>query len=213
GIAIQMIVDVSGSMKEADFEWQKLPTTRLDAVKKVFRLFVAGGEGPEGVTLEGRPNDLIGLVVFAEYPETICPLTLSHSVLLRLLEAEQARPEETNIGDAIALAVYRIKDVPVRRKVLVLLTDGYHNAQSEKALKPRQAAQLAANLGIPVYTIDAGRESGLEGETPQARAMAVETLQVVARISGGRYFQASDAQGLLAAYQTIDRLEREEIES
>src|SRR3982750_3677398 len=76
GIAVVMLVDVSGSMAERDFDWAGEPITRLDAVKKVFRLFVAGGAaGPGGPPFEGRPTDLIGLVTFATRPETACPLT------------------------------------------------------------------------------------------------------------------------------------------
>jgi Ca-activated chloride channel family protein len=215
GIAIQMVLDVSGSMKEPDFEWQKQSITRIEAVKRVFRLFVGGGSGPNGETLEGRPNDLIGLIVFAERPETVCPLTLSHSVLLRLLDAEEPRAEETNIGDALALALYRLKDAPVRRKVLVLLTDGYHNTPAKEALKPRQAAQLAANLKVPVpiYAIDAGHESSLAGESAAERAQAAQVLQQLAKMTGGRYFPAGDVQGLLTACREIDRIERQPIES
>jgi Ca-activated chloride channel family protein len=215
GIAIEMVLDVSGSMKEPDFEWQKQPISRIEAAKRVFRLFVGGGTGPGGETLDGRPNDLIGLIVFAQLPETVCPLTLSHSVLLRLLDAEEPRAEETNIGDALALALYRLKDAPVRRKVLVLLTDGYHNTPAKEALRPRQAAHLAANLKIPVpvYTIDAGHESSLAGETVAERAQAARDLQQLAKMTGGRYFPAGDVQGLIAACQEIDRIERQPIES
>src|SRR5438445_4181551 len=100
GIAIEMVVDASGSMATADFNWQGQTITRLEAVKKAFRLFVEGGEAApprgltppaQGVHLEGRPNDLIGLVTFARWPKTTCPLTLSHSVLVRLMEAEKPR--------------------------------------------------------------------------------------------------------------------------
>src|SRR5262249_40210660 len=91
GIAIVMLVDATGSMAERDFDWQAIPISRLEAVKNVFRLFVQGGEGPGGVQLDGRADDQIGLVTFATRPESTCPLTLSHSVLLQLLDAEQPR--------------------------------------------------------------------------------------------------------------------------
>src|SRR5205085_1665629 len=79
GIAIEMLVDVSGSMAQPDFNWQGKPISRLDAVQKVFHLFVEGGAGPGGQRLTGRPEDLIGLVTFATWPESPCPLTLSHA--------------------------------------------------------------------------------------------------------------------------------------
>src|SRR5579875_2827245 len=102
GIAMVMLVDVSGSMAERDFDWHGEPISRLEAVKKAFQLFVAGndgssllsppeveeikreGDGTDISDFRGRPTDLIGLVTFATRPETACPLTLSHSVLLRL---------------------------------------------------------------------------------------------------------------------------------
>ena len=115
-----MLVDVSGSMSTHDFAWQGQPISRLDAVKRVFRLFVAGGTEPDATPdggdahqFQGRPTDSIGLVVFATRPKTTCPLTLSHSVLLRLLDDEQPRSvpgeSETNLSDAVALGLYRLK--------------------------------------------------------------------------------------------------------
>ena len=106
GIAIQLVLDNSGSMAEPDFTWEGKPASRLDAVKKVLRLFVAGGQDADGRTLIGRSNDVIGLVTFATWPETRCPPTLSHRALLESLDHVQpwTVPTEsrTNIGDAIA---------------------------------------------------------------------------------------------------------------
>ncbi|HXG13483.1 MAG TPA: VWA domain-containing protein [Gemmataceae bacterium] len=215
GIAIAMVVDVSGSMNERDFLWQDERITRLEAVKKVFRLFVDGGEGPGGERLEGRSNDLIGLIAYDERPEVVCPLTLSHSVLLGLLDRLQPRDEATNIGDAIAWGLDRLRKAAPQRKVLVLLTDGYHTVTNPRAWKPRQAANVAVSLPAPViiYTIDAGRESNAVGESAADRAAAVEVLQDVANRTGGKYFPADNSQALLAACREIDRLERQEIES
>jgi Ca-activated chloride channel family protein len=223
GIAITMLVDVSGSMAERDFHWSDERISRLDAVKRAFRLFVAGGDGPDGEHLEGRPEDLVGLVTFAARPESPCPLTLSHSVLLHLMDAEQPRSvpteSQTNIGDAIAWGLHDLHSAAARRKVLILLSDGEHNVPPP-ALKPRQAAQLAANLRVPIYAIDAGGDSqGQEapsGERSQSvtdRAAGERTLQAVARITGGRYFRAQDTATLLAVCREIDRLERQEIPS
>lgn len=239
GIAIVMLVDVSGSMAERDFDWRGAPIGRLDAVKKVFHLFVAGGadaedagEGTDLAGFQGRPTDLIGLVTFATRPETACPLTLSHSVLLRLLDAEQPRripgESETNISDAIALGLHRLQSAGPRRKVLVLLSDGEHNVPEPRSgWTPRQAGQVANGLHVPIYTIDAGGpgasidESGAKegadlerspspGET---RAGAVKTLEELARITHGQYFQARDTRGLVNACRSIDTLERTDIRS
>src|SRR4051794_187663 len=102
GIAIVILVDVSGSMAERDFDWHGQNVSRFEAVKKVFRVFVEGGELPDGRRLEGRRTDLVALVPFATRPELGCPLTLNHAVLLRLLDAEQPRASTedglTNIG-------------------------------------------------------------------------------------------------------------------
>jgi Ca-activated chloride channel family protein len=213
GIAIELVVDVSGSMAEPDFDWQGLPITRLDAVKQVLRLFVAGGEGPAGETLEGRAADLIGFVTFDDRPEGRCPLTLSHSALLHLLDSEQPRAEATNLGDALAWGLKRVRQAGPRRRILVLFTDGYHNVPDPQALKPRQAAQLAAALQVPIYVVDAGRESEREGETAADRARAVQTFREVARMTGGQYFEAGDTQALLAACREIDHQERGPIQS
>jgi Ca-activated chloride channel family protein len=222
GIAIVLAVDVSGSMAEPDFTWRGEPITRLEAVKRALRLFVEGGVGIDGERLEGRKNDLLGLVVFATRPQSVCPLTLSHGVLLNLLKGEEARtvPEEgrTNIGDGIAWGLYRLRPAGNRRKVLVLLTDGEHNVP-EPALKPRQAAQLAGNSQVPIYVIDAGSDTPAAGEgaiekgSAVDRLTAVKTLQEVARMTKGRYFRASDTKSLLEVCGQIDRLERREIVS
>jgi Ca-activated chloride channel family protein len=222
GIAIAMVVDVSGSMAEPDFMWKQERITRLEAVKRAFTLFVTGGEGLDGEHLEGRPDDLTALVTFAARPESTCPLTLSHSALLQILAREEPRTlpteSQTNIGDAIAWGLERLENAGSRRKVMLLLTDGEHNVPPP-ALKPRQAAQIAAKLGVPIYAIDAGSDSGetSEGESGGAtaadRANAVRSLHAVAKMTGGRYFRAHDSRTLLAVCREIDRLERQPIQS
>jgi Ca-activated chloride channel family protein len=234
GIAIVILVDVSGSMGEVDFPWFDKPVSRLEAVKKVFRLFVAGGEGPDGELFAGRPDDLIGLATFATRPNSPCPLTLSHSVMLRMLDGEKPRTlpteSQTNIGDAIAWGLHRLESAGARRKVLILLSDGEHNVPPP-ALKPRQAAQLAASLRVPIYCINAagdmeGREARGEGRgsedevfprpsrlAPHASPAGENTLQAVAQVTGGRSFRAQDGRSLLTVCQEIDRLERGSIES
>jgi Ca-activated chloride channel family protein len=239
GIAIVMLVDVSGSMAERDFDWRGEPITRLEAVKRVFHLFVAGGDGPEATgdgtdasNFQGRPTDQIGLVTFATRPETACPLTLSHSVLLRLLDAERPRTipgeSETNLSDAVALGLHRLRSAGPRRKVLVLLSDGEHNVpHPQSGWTPRQAAQVANGLHVPIYSIDAGGtgastkeqavpadDSTDHADSPgETRAQAVRTLEEMARIAHGQYFQARDTKGLLNACRTIDELERTDLRS
>ncbi len=221
GIAMVMVVDVSGSMAEPDFTWQGGKISRLDAVKRAFSLFVSGGDGPDGGHLDGRPSDLIAVVTFATRPETTCPLTLSHSVLVHMLDAEQPRSlpteSETNIGDAIAWGLQALESAEARRKVMILLSDGEHNVPPP-ALKPRQAAQLAANLHVPIYVIDAGGdEGGTEWKEKKSSASeAIDghtTLRGIAQLTGGRYFLAHDAKALVAVCADIDHLERRDIQS
>src|SRR5262249_53916247 len=113
GVALMIVVDVSGSMAEPDFDWQGQPISRLAAVQKVFGLFVEGGEAAGAPPLEGRSTDLIGLVTFGTHPECSCPLTLSHVALLRILDSQQPRrvpgEAETNLSDAIALGLDRLR--------------------------------------------------------------------------------------------------------
>jgi len=216
GIELMLIVDVSGSMHEVDAEWAGQRVSRLNAAIQVFELFVLGGTSPGGQPLPGRPQDLIGLVTFANYPESIAPLTLSHTVLVQLLRLEQARKSEegqTNIGDAVAEALLRLDDVKGRRKVLVLLSDGEHNFAGPKGSPtwlPRIAAQRAADLDATIYAIDTGGDDAGDAEMRAAGKLA---MQEVARITGGKYFAAGDTSRLLEVCGEIDRLERRPIES
>lgn len=212
GISIAMVLDVSVSMGEKDFALEDTTTSRLLGVQKLFRLFVVGGTTPDGIELPGRRHDLIGLVTFATHPETSCPLTLEHRPLLEIMESQKPRISATegttNPGDAIAWALHVLKKAPTRRKVLVFLTDGESNVPEK--LRPRQAAQLAANLSIPIYTIDASPEPKNKEEAVEverARAM----MQTIAEMTDGGYFRAQDGHGLVKAYETIDRLERTRI--
>ena len=213
GISIAMVVDVSVSMGQEDFTWENTKITRLLGVKKLFRLFVAGGTGPDGVELKGRPHDLIALVTFGTHPETACPRTLDHAALLKILEAQEPRTGAnegtTNPGDAIAWALHVLQQAPTKRKVIVFLTDGESNVPDK--LKPRQAAQLAANLSIPIYAIDASPAEPKTKEEIDEANRAKELMQAVAKMTDGSYFRAEDSRGLSQAYESIDRLERERI--
>jgi Ca-activated chloride channel family protein len=221
GLAIMLVLDVSGSMGERDFDGPTEKIPRLDAVKRVLRLFVAGNASGETLpeasfaSFEGRPTDLLGLVCFATRPEVVCPLTLEHATLLRLLDAEEARgvpgESETNLSDAIALGLARLRGAGPRRKVLVLLTDGEHNqTETRSTWTPVQAAQVAKSLGIALYAIDAGTTPTGDASP---REETVTRLNELAQLTGGRYFAASDTHALITACATIDRLERTPIAS
>ena len=211
-------------MAEKDAVWSANlpPLSRLDVAKRSFALFIRGGDAPDGTAFEPRESDQVGLVVFAALPDTVCPLTLNHSVLLRVAEGLEPRSgidAGTNVGDAIAEGLIRLeKGTGDRRKVLILLSDGEHNISKEgpsDPLKPKQAAQLAANLGIRVYTIDAGGEptAAMAPEQRDQRKQGRETLQAVSEMTGGRSFSATSGSELLAAYREISTLEKSAVQS
>ena len=217
GIAIAMVVDHSGSMSARDFVKGDLSVDRLSVVKSVFRDFVGGG-GFGG----GRPDDPVGLIGFARYADGLCPLTLDHGNLISILEDLQivTDPEEdgTAVGEGLALAVERLRRNPATSKVVILLTDGVSNAGD---IPPLQAAELAATHGIKVYAIGAGRTGYapvpfrvVGGQTVLRRAYVEideKTLRAIADRTGGRYFHATDAEGLAAVVKEIDALERSEV--
>ncbi len=226
GIAIMIVLDVSGSMEAETFVWEpgSAPISRKEAARRALHLFINGGELPDGTRFEGRSTergvDAIGLVLFANWPQPVCPPTLNHSVLLHILD--DARPvsirdEGSNIGDAIALGLIGLEKAAPKRKVLILLSDGELNYPDQldpkaKPLKPRQAANLAGNLGIPIYVIDTGGDpADAKPEEKKQREDAREIEQAVANISKGRLFEANDGRQLLEVCQTIDGLEHEPI--
>ncbi len=216
GVAVMMVVDVSGSMGTEDFDWDGDTITRLGAAKRAFALFVKGGDAG-GLRFDGRPSDLVGVVAFATRPEAVCPPTLSHSVVLKLLEKQEpvniATEADTNLSDALVVALVRLRNTPARRKVLVLLSDGdYTPGQSNtrSGWKPEEVARIAAEMQVPIYCIDADRRPAL---TTTERRAAIETQQNLAATTGGHYFPAGDTRGLLTAYQSIDRLEKSDITS
>lgn len=207
GIDIMLTFDISGSMKAEDFK----PQNRLGAAKEVIEKFI-----------KSRRNDRIGLVVFARYSFTQCPLTLDYGVLLDLLEKIEIGMIEdgTAIGTAIANSVNRLRDSTVKSKIMVLLTDGINNAGE---VDPLTAAKAAEALGIKIYTIGAGKPGGalypVEDPIFGKRYVRVDTeidevlLKKIADETGGMYFRAKDEKGLEEIYETIGKLEKTEIET
>jgi Ca-activated chloride channel family protein len=218
GIAISMVVDRSGSMEARDFVRGDTSTSRLDVVKKIFRDFVLGG-GDFGA---GRPDDLVGLATFARYADGLSPLTLDHGNLVAMLDQIETptdqREDGTAVGEGLALAVERLRRQEAASKIVILLTDGVNNAGD---IEPLQAAELAAEFGIKVYTIGAGYTGFApypvrrpDGRTSLQR-VPVEidevSLRRIAERTGGRYFHATDEKGLRDVVEEIGRLERSEI--
>jgi Ca-activated chloride channel family protein len=218
GIAIQLILDISASMETRDYFAGSVPLSRLQAVKQAVRLFVEGGQ--EG--LSGRPNDKIGIITFARDPDVVCPLTLDHAAVLAALDRIHAAPPVgTNIGDALAWGLDRLHRDPAKQKIILLLSDGAHNIKD--AMTPLEAAQLAADLKIKVHTIGAvgvpkshlspllalraGIQSIRVGHNMAFDDYDEPAMQKIADLTGGRYYRATDTNGLTAIYRDIDRLE------
>ena len=226
GVAILLVVDVSNSMNEQDFLWEGAPMSRIQAMKRAFRQFVAGGSGLKDEAFPGRPNDLVGLVTFTRRPKNSCPLTLSHNALLDILDREESskggHDVETNVGDAIAWGIHRLNTANYKHKVMLLVTDGEQGAIPD-GLKPKQAAHLAAHYDIPIVVIDPGNDAVLASKSSadkpaaESRIRAKETMIDVVSMTGGGYYAANDSNGLLDALtklsERLDRFNRQEIET
>ena len=204
GIAIMMVMDVSSSMLAED-----LRPNRIESAKRVAADFI-----------KGRPNDLIGLVVFSGESFTQCPLTSDHAVLLNLMDGIKSGIIEdgTAIGEGLATAVARIKDSPVKSKVIILLTDGVNNAGS---VAPVTAGDIAKTFGIRVYTIGVGRKGmapypfntpfGVRYQNMEVQ-IDEEVLRQISDASDARYFRATDNAKLKTIYEEIDRMEKTKVE-
>ncbi len=204
GIDIVLALDVSGSMMAMDFD-----PNRFEASKNVAIEFISG-----------RKNDRIGVVVFSGESFTQCPLTTDHAVLVNLVnELKQGLIEDgTAIGVGLANAVNRLKNSDAISKVVILLTDGVNNMGS---IDPITAAQIAEKFGIRVYTVGVGRNGyapypmqtmfGIQYQNMEVQ-IDEEILKEIAKITGGKYFRATNNKKLLEIYNEIDQLEKSRIE-
>ncbi len=207
GVDIVMAIDVSGSMLAKD-----LKPNRMEALKKVAENFVAG-----------RPNDRIGIVVYASEAYTKTPVTSDKAIVqdaIRSIKYDNVLQDGTGIGMGLTTAVNRLKDSKAKSKVIILLTDGVNNAGF---IEPETASQIAKEYGIKVYTIGIGTNG--DAMFPYAyapnggflfRMMPVEIdvalLKTIARNTGGKYFRANNNSKLEAIYNEINKLETTEIQ-
>lgn len=207
GIDIVIAVDVSGSMLAKD-----LKPNRMEALKKVASNFV-----------QQRPNDRIGLVVYAAEAYTKTPVTSDKAVVLYAVNSikyDNVLQDGTGIGMGLTTAINRLKDSKAKSKVIILLTDGVNNAGF---IEPETASDIAEQYGIKVYTIGIGT-NGM-AEFPYAiapngqflfRMMQVEIdenlMRSIARKTGGKYFRATSNSKLRQIYNEINKLETTEIE-
>ncbi len=225
-IAIQMVVDVSGSMDALDFSTTSPLGTRhrsrLDVVKETFADFI-----------RRRPDDLIGLISFAGYASTLVPLTADHDALLHVLSGVaiprlqfdpagnimNADEQMTAIGDALASACARLQDAEPASKIIVLLSDGDSNAG---IIEPQAALDVARRMGIKVYTIGIGSSGRAPYRTVDALGREVirhawvefdeALLRRIADQTGGMYYNVRDTQGLEQALESINKLETTRVE-
>ena len=208
GVDIMLCLDTSGSMQALDFKLDGEPVSRLTAVKKVVREFISK-----------REVDRIGLVVFGEEAFTQSPLTMDKGLLLELVDQMVIgmAGDRTAIGSAIAVGGKRLKDLKAKSRILILLTDGRHNAGD---ITPDQAAEAVGALGVKIYTIGVGgkgpapfKVKGIFGTRIVHQRVDLDeaTLKKVARVGGGKYFRAADSEQLAEIYDIIDREEKTEV--
>lgn len=199
GRDLMLCIDISGSMNETDLYSGNSRATRMSVVKYVARDFVSR-----------RGGDRIGLIMFGTNAYVQSPLTHDHETVQHFLDEARVglAGRSTAIGDAIGLGVKRLRDRPAESRVLVLLTDGEN---SEGAVDPIEAAELAADNDIRVHTIGVGSDTtgGLLGRALNMRNSDLDekTLQTIASLTGGQYFRARDQQELAQIYRAIDKLE------
>lgn len=210
GVDIIIALDVSTSMLAEDFKSGGKRLNRLEIVKQVTRNFISR-----------RSNDRIGVVVFAERPYILSPLTWDHDwINTRINEFKIGDIEDgTAIGSALTSAVQRLQESRAKSKVVILLTDGNNNAG---VVTPGAAAGAAKALKVTVYTIGAGSKGLVPYPMVDAWGqkqyqmveinLDEELLQKIAATTGGRYFRATDTKSLKTIFQRIDRMEKTEVE-
>ncbi len=201
GRDLLMAVDLSGSMQAEDFVIEQRQVDRLSATKKVASQFI-----------RRRVGDRIGLILFGDQAYLQTPLTFDRETVNTLLNEAVIglAGEKTAIGDAIGLAVKRLRKNEANQRVLILLTDGANTAGS---VPPLKAAELAANEGLKIYTIGIGADEmivrsffGTQRVNPSLD-LDEKTLTSIAEMTGGRYFRARDTRALATIYDLLDTLE------
>lgn len=201
GRDLMLAVDISGSMAMEDMVINSQPVSRIKMVKKVVNDFI-----------DRRQGDRIGLLLFGSEPYIQAPLTFDRKTVKTLFNEAQLgfAGKQTSLGDAIGLAIKRLKERPDDSRVLILLTDGMNTAGK---VPPLQAAKLAAQTGVKIYTIGVGADEmvvnsffGARRVNPSAD-LDEETLQKIADLTHGRYFRARNNDELQGIYKLIDTLE------
>src|SRR5208282_2929460 len=200
GIDIVCALDLSGSMNTPDYVINGRQISRINMAKPVLQEFI-----------EGRPNDRIGLVVFAAQAFIAAPLTLDHDYLLENIDRlgiGTINSDATAIGDGITTALNRLHDLKSKSKIIVLMTDGANNSGK---IDPITATKAARALGVKIYTIGLGNREIVQAmRLPPGFLPDEDTLQQIAQMTGGRYYRADNAEKFKAIYAEIDKLEKTE---
>ena len=200
GIDIVCALDLSGSMNTGDYIINRRQISRINMAKPVLEEFI-----------EGRPNDRIGLVVFAAQAFIAAPLTLDHDFLLENIDRlgiGSINSDATAIGDGITTALNRLRDVKSKTKIIVLMTDGGNNSGK---IDPITATKAAQALGVKIYTIGLGNREIVQAMgLPPGFLPDEDTLQQIAQMTGGKYYRADNAEKFKAIYAEIDKLEKTE---
>jgi Ca-activated chloride channel family protein len=198
GVDIVVALDLSGSMNTPDYVVNGQQVSRFDMAKSVLTKFV-----------KERPNDRIGLVVFAKEAFTASPMTLDHDFLLQNIDRLQIgtiNSDATAIGDGITTALSRLRSLQSKSKVIVLMTDGGNNSGK---IEPLMATEAAKALGVKIYTIGLGnREIVQQMGLPSGYLPDDDTLQKIAQATGGVFYSADNSEKLEAIYNNIDKLEK-----
>lgn len=197
-IDILLVLDISSSMLADDFS-----PNRLEVVKNTAKEFIRSREG-----------DRLGILVFAGQSFIQCPLTTDINVLSKLVDEISVASKDydgTAIGMAIANATNRLRDSESKSKIMILLSDGSNNSGE---IDPTTASNLASEFGIKIYTIAAGTDksvSRIPGRGLIRNEIDIETLKMISKETGGKFFRATDKKALSAIYDEISILERSEI--
>lgn len=220
-LAIMLVADISGSMEALDFSPETNDKTRLDVLKQTFENFI-----------NRCSDDLIGIVTFGGFAKVRSPLTSDHQAVLQHVRRIQIpgndpndplvsrEEQQTAIGDGLSMALLRIKDAEPKNKIVILLSDGVHNAG---ALSPQEAALVAEELGIKVYTVGIGKTGhtkawGVDPFTNRRQLVSTygeldeTTLRQIAERTGGIYSNVRSTEAMEAAFRKIESLEKTKVE-
>jgi Ca-activated chloride channel homolog len=211
GVDIVVALDMSGSMASEDFEVGRDRLSRLAMAKAVLKKFI-----------DKRPNDRIGIIVFATQAYIATPLTLDHDFLLQNLERLELGTiddSRTAIGSGLSTAINRLRELKSKSKIVILMTDGQNNSGK---VAPLTVAEAAQSLKVKVYTIGVGMRgmapmpqiwNGRKvGYQMQPVDIDEDTLEKIARMTGGKYYRADNSRNFEALYAEIDKLEKTEAE-